>query len=236
VLRVPNTSNHKLTDKTPPGPLLPVKLIRFEDGDFSVECIKKTLEPYKVETPGDAQSFLEDPSLFEPRPPVEDELSAGIEQHSLPPPKLEDLAAECLFVRGAIATGGAAYSQPLWVMTTLLATFTEGGRADAHRMANEHPGYSNESTDELFERKEREKAEKGIGWPSCKAISGFGCTACQACPNFVAGKSPFHFVSQTVPPATAPAHVASVTTAGNCTSDPLRFTSLPEHEAPAHQQ
>jgi hypothetical protein len=138
---------------------------------------------------------------------VENELGAGIDAYKSPPVNLNDVAAECLFVREAIATGGAAYSQALWMMTTLLATFTEGGRADAHRMANKHPGYSKESTDELFDRKEREKAEKGIGWPSCKAISGFGCTACQACPHFAAGKSPLHMmlpakVTASVPPPT----------------------------------
>ena len=60
-------------------------------------------------------------------------------------------------------------------------------------MGNRHPGYSQASTDELFDRKEREKAEKNLGWPSCRAISGTGCAACQACPHFAAGKSPLHF-------------------------------------------
>ena len=38
-----------------------------------------------------------------------------------------------------------------------ISTFTENGVADAHRMASGHPGYTQESTEELFERKEREK-------------------------------------------------------------------------------
>jgi hypothetical protein len=63
---------------------------------------------------------------------VENELGAGIDVYNSPPVNLNDVAAECPFVREAIATGGAAYSQPLWMMTTLLATFTDGGRADAH--------------------------------------------------------------------------------------------------------
>ena len=208
VLRIPNTMNKEV------DPPLPVTLLRFRDGDYSVEQIAKSLEPYKVAAAAPAASFLENPAVFTSGPSscfadikVEDELGAGVEPPRLPPPKLDDLVAECPFVRESIATGGASYSQPLWMMTTLLATFTEGGRADAHQMANKHPGYSKESTDELFDRKEREKAEKGVGWPSCNAISGFGCTACQTCPHFAAGESPLHFVlpakvTASVPPPT----------------------------------
>ena len=60
-------------------------------------------------------------------------------------------------------------------------------------MGNKHPGYTQESTDDLFDRKEREKAEKGLGWPSCQTISASGCTACQTCPHFEKEKSPLHW-------------------------------------------
>jgi hypothetical protein len=197
VLRVPNTFNRKL------DPPLPVKLIRFHPNDFSPEAMGEKLAPYKVALPA-STAAIEDPSLFPPRQTVTDELGAGVEQPNFPAPKLDDLAAECPFVREAIDTGGGSYANPLWNLTTLLATFTEGGRADARRMANKHPGYSKESTDALFDRKEREKAEKGIGWPSCKAISGSGCTPCQACPHFAAGKSPLHFALPSKVTAAAP--------------------------------
>ena len=39
-------------------------------------------------------------------------------------------------------------------------------------MGKRTTGYSQASTDELFDRKEREKAEKNLGWPSCRTISG----------------------------------------------------------------
>jgi hypothetical protein len=194
VMRMPGTENRKV------NPPLKARIIGAPvDGDYSVEQIAKSLEPYKVAIPSaaSADSYFEDLMLFAGGPSsrfagieVEDELGAGVKQARLPLPKLDDVAAECLFAREAIATGGAAYGQPLWMMTTLLATFTEGRRADAHRMANKHLGYSEGSTDELFDRKEREKAEKGIGWPSCNAISGFGCTACQKCPHFAAWHEP----------------------------------------------
>jgi hypothetical protein len=139
-------------------------------------------------------SFIEDLSLFPQLAAVPDELGAGVEQYSAPAVNLDDVAKQCAFVSDALATGGSTYSNPLWNLTTLLATFTEGGRADAHRMGNRHPTYSQAETDAQYDRKEREKAEKGIGWPSCKSISGAGCTACQACIHFAAGKSPLHFV------------------------------------------
>jgi hypothetical protein len=66
-------------------------------------------------------------------------------------------------------------------------------------MGNKHPGYTQESTDEFFDRKDREKAEKGLGWPACKTISASGCTTCQACPHFAAGKSPLNFARSALP-------------------------------------
>src|SRR5262249_34997883 len=113
---------------------------------------------------------------------------------------LEDVAYGCAFVRDALATGGKSYSNPLWNLTTLISTFTEGGRADAHRMGNQHASYTQETTDALFDRKEREKAEKGLGWPSGRNISASGCIACQTCPHFAAGKSPLHLAGRALPP------------------------------------
>jgi hypothetical protein len=188
VLRVPDTLNKKV------DPPLPVKLLSMRDGDYTVERIAKSLEPYKAAVPAAQVSFIEDLSLFPQLAAVPDELGAGVEQYSAPAVNLDDVAKQCAFVSDALATGGSTYSNPLWNLTTLLATFTEGGRADAHRMGNRHPTYSQAETDAQYDRKEREKAEKGIGWPSCKSISGAGCTACQACIHFAAGKSPLHFV------------------------------------------
>jgi Protein of unknown function (DUF3987) len=188
VLRVPDTLNKKV------DPPLPVKLLSMRDGDYTVERIAKSLEPYKAAVPAAQVSFIEDLSLFPQLAAVPDELGAGVEQYSAPPVNLDDVAKQCAFVSDALATGGSTYSNPLWNLTTLLATFTEGGRADAHRMGNRHPTYSQAETDAQYDRKEREKAEKGIGWPSCKSISGAGCTTCQACPHFAAGMSPLHMV------------------------------------------
>jgi hypothetical protein len=59
-------------------------------------------------------------------------------------------------------------------------------------MGDEHSGYSRESTEALWDRKQRERKDSGLGWPSCRTIKGEGCTACNTCPHFNAGKSPLN--------------------------------------------
>lgn len=180
VLRVPDTLNRKS------DPARPVQLVGPGKGyDYTVERITKVLEPYM--NPDTVPELPPRPAL-----PGVSELAAGIDAPNSAPVNLDAVAKECGFIRDAIATGGLALSNPLWNLTTLISTFTEGGRADAHRMGKAHPGYTVESTDALFDRKEKEKSEKGLGWPACKTISGTGATACQTCKHFAAGKSPLH--------------------------------------------
>jgi hypothetical protein len=197
VMRIPNTANRKF------DPPQPVKIAGTPtDFDYSVERLAKPLEPYRATRTAaqPASSFLLDPSLFPPRQPINDnELGAGINISKGMAVDLDSVATECAFIRDAITTGGMNYTNPLWNLTTLIATFTEGGRADAHRMGNKHPGYTHKSTDDFFDRKEREKAEKGLGWPACETISASGCMACQTCPHFVANKSPLNFARSALP-------------------------------------
>ena len=247
VLRIPGTLNRKLD--TPRPVSLAGKSLDF---DYTVERITQALEPYKTATPAPRQTVFLDPELLPLRPPLEGEsdLSAGIEVVIFPPNKIEDVAAECPFVREALVTGGKEYTQPEWNLTTLIATFCEDGRKVAHNMGNKHPEYTQDSTDALYDRKEREKAQKGLGWPSCAAIGTAGCKACQGCKHFNDGKSPLHFGLRAVTQK-ATSTVASVPFAdprsastvlgvpcanyhtGNTAPDPLRFTNLPRKEAVA---
>lgn len=191
VLRIPNTFNRKLEAPRP------VKLTSMVDFDYSVERIASALEPYKTITPSHSpqSNVVVDPALFPARAPIkDDELSAGVDSVGQSFVDLLGVIPQCGFIREAVSTGGKDYTNPLWNLTTLIATFADHGRVFAHKMARGHPGYTKESTDELYDRKEREKAQKGLGWPSCKTISASGCSACQACPHFSAGKSPLHLV------------------------------------------
>jgi hypothetical protein len=189
ILRVPDTFNRKTE------PPRPVRLAgqRLPD-DYTIERIKQALAQYIDQSPLPA---------LPPRPPLPAEvndLSAGI-QLGAPPVNLDEVAQECGFIREAIDTGGQDFANPLWNLTTLISVFTTGKTLDAHRMANRHPGYTPESTEELFARKQREQEAKGLGWPACRTISNAGCAACDTCPHKDAGKSPLHFRPQTQPAA-----------------------------------
>lgn len=184
VLRVPDTLNRKNAD---------ARLVSFVgtplDFDYANDRITRCLEAHKTSIPATFGAAL--PQLA----PIvgTSDLSAGIEVRSADPIKIKPLATECPFVREAILTGGKDYTNPLWNLTTFIGTFCENGRAMAHLMAKGHPGYTPDSTDELFDRKEREKTMKNLGWPSCQTISAHGSTVCQGCPHFSKGKSPLNF-------------------------------------------
>lgn len=183
ILRVPGTFNRKLDTPRPVG------LAGGRTGlDYSVDRLARALEPYKSVVPAPA---------LPPRVPLTgvSDLSAGIDMGNAAPIDLDNVAKECAFIADAIATGGKDFANPLWNLTTLISTFTVGGRADAHRMASAHPGYSPQNTDELYDRKERERQSKGLGWPACRTISATGSTRCQTCPHFRQNKSPLNFAA-----------------------------------------
>jgi len=115
----------------------------------------------------------------------------------LTPLPFEPIKAGCEWLRTAYETGGKEYSQLQWMLTTLCCVFLENGHELAHQLGNQHPGYTRESTDELWARKNREHKEKNIGWPSCKAIANSGCMSCAQCPHFSNGKSPINLALTT---------------------------------------
>ena len=203
ILRAPGTYNCKSEAKRP------VRIVGTPvEFDYAVERIQRALEPYYTITP----------SHLPARQPLAeaDELAAGVEERTVGPVDLKPVVKECAFIRDALKTGGETYTNPMWNLTTLLATFCEDGRTVAHLMARKHPGYTKESTDELFDRKQKDRALKNLGWPSCATISATGCTSCQSCPHFSKGKSPLNLSFVPPPPAPASAVIAAgVTSVGN---------------------
>lgn len=186
ILRVPGTYNYK---QSPPRPVLAGKIL---DYDYSVERLWQGLDQYRT-----VSVVL--PAL-PPKTPLteESDLAAGIERTSSNI-AINSVVTECPFLAEALLTGGKDYANPLWNLTTLTATFLEDGRAQAHAMARGHSTYSVEATDALYDRKERERAEQGLGWPKCTTISASGCNACNTCPHLGAGKSPLNFAHRSVP-------------------------------------
>jgi len=195
ILRPPQTKNWK-TDPPKPTTLLG----KVVEGAYSVERIERALEPYKTVSHAPAVTGLGKAS--DKFAGVKNDAAADISMSR--PIDLDAIAAECPFIKEALDTGGADFGQPLWNLSTLLATFTGDGRADAHRMAAGHPGYTEESTDQLFDRKLREREEKGLGWPSCASILNAGCTSCAQCPHLPKGKSPPAFTPKPVIPTGPP--------------------------------
>jgi len=189
VLRIPGTLNRKQE---------PARNVRFVgprlDFDYSVSRIADALAPFVGRAPVQQVVAVVDRTLFPPRQPVtfKSELCVSVDDLR-PPSDLDLVTPSCAFLREAVQTGGAAFANPLWNITTLIATFTKGGRADAHRMGNKHVSYTKESTDEFYDRKSRERSERGLGWPSCTTISATGAAACKGCALFAQGKSPLNF-------------------------------------------
>lgn len=189
ILRVPGTFNFKL-DVPRPVRVLGLKPME-NDYDFhaSLSHICGLVGTHKPVSMG---------TVLRGKPAavfasVGDSLTEGIERDETPLP-WEPLVKECGFFREALKTGGKDYSQPMWNLSTLMATFLEDGHALSHRMGKSHPGYSSETTDALWDRKVRERHDRGLGWPSCTAIQASGCGSCATCPHFAKGKSPLHTI------------------------------------------
>jgi len=198
VLRPPETRNFK-TDPPRPTTLLGKPV----DGAYSLERIQRALAPYMGKTVAPQPSLGPASSKFAG---IENEAAADIATSK--PVNLDDVARECPFIKEAIDTGGHDFSQPLWNLTTLIATFSEGERDDAHRMAMGHPEYTEEDTDAMYDRKLRERRDKGLGWPSCGSILNAGCPSCRACPKLKEGKSPLNYSwKPPVVPPTGPLHL-----------------------------
>ena len=180
ILRIPDTHNYKYD---PPGD---VQFLVPPFDECDVDDVRSALAAFAV-----PQALLTFPS----RAPVQgdDDLSANVDLGKAAPVDLDSIKPECAYVREALDTNGAAYSNPLWNLTTFMATFCMDGRAKAHEMASGHPDYDPQTTDALYDRKEAEKQKKNLGWPSCNTIAASGYHDCNVCPHRFDGKSPLHF-------------------------------------------
>lgn len=184
ILRVPETFNTKLAMRRP------VKLFRLTD-DIPLDAVKH-LAAGVLGGQGAANKAT---ALFPVRssPAFEMEVGdEGVEKRNLvPDPRL--VFRECPLLHAVFENGGADCGQPLWNLTTLAATFFPNGRGFAHALAKGHRDYGDgKPTDALYDRKDREKAEKGLGWPSCSAFEAAGSTHCGGCPHRAAAKTPLH--------------------------------------------
>lgn len=206
VLRIPCTKNFKtdpVRDVTIHGDVL--------DFDYAVERIEQALAPFKgVARPRTVKHrFIEDPSLFVQRSPLDDNLlGAGYEAFDFPTPPLKDIAKVCPTIRNTVATGGKDQSEPFWYLMLQVATWTQEGEAAAHVMSHLDARYDKETVSDKYGQAVNVRIEKGLGWPQCATIAK-DSKLCATCPHLKAGKSPLNFtlLPTPPPPALAPAGV-----------------------------
>jgi Domain of unknown function (DUF927) len=179
VLRVPNTYNWKYD--VPRAVRLIQPYCTGAKIDFA-EAFKKILG--KSHTPHTiAPAFKHLPVT---------PLAEGIVLRDIPPLPVAPILNECGWLREAYETGGREFDNPQWNLTTLIATFLENGHALAHKFGDQHPTYVPDKTDELWDRKNRERRAANIGWPRCNTIAGAGSTHCASCRHLVRDKSPIN--------------------------------------------
>jgi hypothetical protein len=197
VLRVPGTYNRK---RDPAKPVILEGLGR--DYDFAVD-LKHVAAARLVTATGTSNVLPFDMSAFDGRgmaaafvaaklDPKGDNLGAGINSHSDAPLKPGAIFKECPHFQDAALHHGIGHDQGLWMLTTLACTFFEEGRRWAHDVSNDYPTYSRAETDAMYDRKVRERQERGLGWPSCAAFEGAGCKLCATCVHRGKIKSPLN--------------------------------------------
>ena len=198
VLRPPGTFNYKY------DPPRPVRLRYLARNDYDFQTALAVLPSIAPPAP---QAITDAPVFAGAKPPAAvagmllERLSDGIRHETGPVTLTQEMVKQCGFLQEALTTGGEKFEQGLWNLSTLAATFMEDGHALAHKFANKHPEYSHEETEEMWERKLAERRDKGLGWPSCKAIQSEGCTHCAACSHLSKRKSPLHLATPAMRPA-----------------------------------
>jgi hypothetical protein len=232
ILRVPGTFNYKIPGKPRP---VAIKYLHATDINFTQElgqlAIIAPSTPSIVTaavTPAyDLSGFTAGgmAKAFSVLDPKAESLSDGIEHNNDPLDPSAILAkGGCPYFRDAFATHGRDAGQGLWMLTVLASTFWHNGDTFAHELSNGHPDYKVEDTDAMIERKTREKAQRGLGWPSCLSFEREGCTQCAGCPHKGKIKSPLNLALTPKP------QVQNIVTPQQITQSQLGL-SLPQNYA-----
>jgi hypothetical protein len=221
ILRVPGTFNHKYD---PPRPVVLLHLGQMYNFVTDLLFLRSfKVSPTAAPSAQPAQPDVTEPGFdtsvgLDPTDPIfaglnpAEALAAGVAPIGAflidPTPVFE----QCGFLRAARATGGKDYDNPLWNLSVLCTAFMENGRDLAHQISKGHPCYTAAETDAKFDTKIADRANRGIGYPSCATIAGAGCKSCASCPLFSQGKSPLN-----IRPALAASAPAGIQTgqAGN---------------------
>jgi hypothetical protein len=237
ILRLPGTFNHK-TATLRPAQLFNLPLAMY---DFPTQlnllptlALAKSTTDHAARKPTD-NIFAEGMSFAnfgKPDPAFaslkgEPDLNAGITTDKPlvdPNPVLE----QCGFYREARDNGGRNYANFLWHLSILGTTFMEKGEEIAHLISNQHDEYSTDETTAEYDRCVVDRAEKGIGWPSCDTIAKAGCKSCATCPLLGKVKSPLSIRPIVTATVNDPGSPSGSTTQSNWTGRPgISFSNIP---------
>ncbi len=191
ILRLPGSFNFKRTgDGSPPQPVV----LKLLNGDVDLATWKSLQDATPVAAAHVAtnrapnlsiavDSFFVDPRLAKSGPsPVFHNKIPIAERVTEGGLYADPILTFCPMFADAHATGGEKVGQPVWHQQALACTFIFGGRELFHDLGRKHPGYSPASSDEMYERKLRDRLHKGLGYPSCAAFEADGAEQCRACP------------------------------------------------------
>jgi hypothetical protein len=188
ILRPPGTLNYKHMEKgIAPRPVV----LKLLNGDVDIQSWRSLLDAVPTvrlprNTGGSASVTVEhlflDPTaiqrgpsrFFDGKIPLAEQIGEG----SLDPTPILQL---CPMFAEALATGGEKVSQPVWHQQALACTFITKGQELFHKLGSNHVGYSREATDDMYNRKIRDRASKGLGYPSCAAFKTDGAPQCSTC-------------------------------------------------------
>ena len=205
VLRVPGTFNHKTNPPTP----VTLRLLAPNDINFEVELgrFRATAQVLPFRKPKDDWQCF-DPAVFSKQAPDPLYPSVDTEEYRLAigtphghePLAPEPMLEQCPMMADALKTGGRDVNQGLWMLQVLATTFCHNGREVAHRISKGYRAYTAAETDEMFDRKETEQADRNLGWPTCRSFENFGSKQCALCPHKDKIKSPLNLALPATPP------------------------------------
>jgi Virulence-associated protein E len=200
VLRLPETHNFKFNPPYPVqvvhwGPIygFDAQLSHLKSMAPSTQAPKAAVRTSVIVT-GNESHFDAPDAAFAALNPADTSLEdgCGFRGPHLVDPRPVFATSGCPFLRDALAKGGADLNYPLWHLSIASTAFMENGNAFAHEISKGHAAYTKDETQALYERKLSDRADRGIGYPSCAAIAGVGSEHCKTCPHFSKGKSPLN--------------------------------------------
>ena len=193
ILRVPGTFNYK------GGSAKGVRLAALAETELDFEKVFAHVKAQYVAVTGPVTSkpvgLLYQQALFPQRAPLaptEPSLADGIHVGDDTPLDYAEVVKNCPHFLEAAQTNGAGMEQGLWMLDMLACTFMQDGPQLAHYLSRGYKTYSAGETDKMYERKVRERAERGLGWPSCEAFENAGCKQCATCIHKGVVKSPLN--------------------------------------------